>query len=330
MQTTGVTVTGNSMTKTGVDGWNAGGISKQMFDSGDGYVEWTATETNKYRLVGLSQWNVDEGYADPDIGVNLQANGIIGVFENTVSKGTFGAFTAGDVFRVSVESGVFKCYRNAALFYTSATQPPKYPIIVDSSMYGNGSTVTNAKIYGLISDPAHYLLAMGDSKTFQNGFQAFLALDIGYTMIDSLAANSRTTAQAKSIIDADLASHRRFAGTEAVLINFGAAEVQAMPTQANFEADMTYIADAIHVKWPTAQVYIMRPWRRGEDADSDTLATWIGNVVASRSTFVHLGPDERVFLENGDNGVTYTSDGVHPNVAGYELTATQWRTVLGY
>jgi lysophospholipase L1-like esterase len=44
----------------------------------------------------------------------------------------------------------------------------------------------------------------------------------------------------------------------------------------------------------------------------------------------HVGPDRRVYLEGGDDGVTYTSDGVHPNAAGASLEAAQLKTALGH
>jgi lysophospholipase L1-like esterase len=68
----------------------------------------------------------------------------------------------------------------------------------------------------------------------------------------------------------------------------------------------------------------MRAWRRDLDAECNTLAGWIDDIVALRSD-CHVGPDERVFLENGDDGATYTGDGTHPNAAGYQLTADEWR-----
>ena len=87
----------------------------------------------------------------------------------------------------------------------------------------------------------------------------------------------------------------------------------------------------MHTKWASAKIYCMRPWYLAYSAAADTCATWIAAVIAARSSFCYLGPDERVFLENGDGGATHIGgDGVHPNAAGYALTAAQWRSVLGY
>ena len=63
----GVTVTGNSLTKTAATGWgNAGAVSTQQIASGDGYVEFTASETTTYRMLGLSNGNTNASYEDID------------------------------------------------------------------------------------------------------------------------------------------------------------------------------------------------------------------------------------------------------------------------
>lgn len=136
----------------------------------------------------------------------------------------------------------------------------------------------------------------------------------------------------QAAIDASLAAYTGKPVSN-VLFNLGsndAAGIPTNPTQAEWEADIGYILDAMRVKWPSVKVYMMRPWRRNYNANCDTMAGWIDNVISTRATWAILGPDERVFLENGDNGVTYTVEGVHPNPAGYALTAAQWQTALGY
>lgn len=112
------------------------------------------------------------------------------------------------------------------------------------------------------------------------------------------------------------------------LINFGANDVGSLPAKATWVANYIAICDALREKWSAVQVYLMRPWRRNYATECDTVADWIDEIVATR-TWVHIGPDERVFLENGDDGATYTVDGIHPNAAGYALTAAQWQTVMG-
>ena len=153
----------------------------------------------------------------------------------------------------------------------------------------------------------------------------------GILGVGSLARGGATVASSKALIDADLATMIPDTGLwlRYILINLGANDVANMPSQAQFESDLGYYMDAYHTKYPNAKVYVMRPWRRNFNTNCNTLAGFIANVVAARSAWAFLGPDERVFLENGDDGVTYTVEGIHPNTAGYALTATQWQTALG-
>lgn len=176
---------------------------------------------------------------------------------------------------------------------------------------------------------------IGDSKTSGNNFQPQLVQKLQENTRISwqenptrYATSGWTVADVAAGIDAALAA--RSGNPEFVLINLGANDAAAMPAEADYKTNYLYILDAIHVKYASAQIYLMRTWRRGLGTESNTLAGWIADIVSSRSSFVHLGPDERVFLENGDDGVTYTAEGVHPNAAGYTLTARQWRYAMGY
>ncbi|HKO95406.1 MAG TPA: RHS repeat-associated core domain-containing protein, partial [Pyrinomonadaceae bacterium] len=121
--------------------------STQSIASGDGYVETTISESNKYRMIGLSNGDSHQNYNDidfafyPAIGASLQ------VYEGGVSKGTFGSYATGDVLRVAVEGGMVKYRKNGTLLYTS-TVSPTYPLLVDTSFYSNGATLNNVVING--------------------------------------------------------------------------------------------------------------------------------------------------------------------------------------
>lgn len=147
--------------------------------------------------------------------------------------------------------------------------------------------------------------------------------------MQTLSVGGATVATMAGRIVADLAAADP-AAPDYILLNLGANDVSALPAEATWKADLATVIDGMNAKWPATKVYLMRPWRRGEATDCDTLAGWIADVVAARSAWAFMGPDERVFLENGDDGVTYTSDGIHPNAAGYALTAAQWKATLGY
>lgn len=131
----------------------------------------------------------------------------------------------------------------------------------------------------------------------------------------------------QALIAADLAAISD-QSVSAVLFNLGANDIGR--DAASWAVLAGQIVDAMKVKWPALRAYFMRPWMRNQAATVTSVADGIDIVIAARPTWCFLGPDERVFLENGDNGVTYTVDGIHPNAAGYALTAAQWKTVLGY
>jgi len=141
----GVSALGNSLTKNSADGWNAGAVSTQTIASGDGYVEFTATETNKHRRIGLSNGDTNQSWEDIDFCLYLNADGTVYINEGTNPRGNFGAYATGDVFRVAVEGGVVKYRKNGALLYTS-TNAPTYPLLVDTSLHDNGSTLSNVMI----------------------------------------------------------------------------------------------------------------------------------------------------------------------------------------
>ena len=143
----GVTVTGNSLTKTAASAWgNAGAISTQQIASGDGYVEFTASETNTYRMLGLSNGNTNASYDDIDFAL-YQYAGQIQVYENATFKGTFGTYVVGDSLRVAVVGGVVKYCKNGTVFYTS-TKMPVYPLLVDTALFTQGATLSSAVLSG--------------------------------------------------------------------------------------------------------------------------------------------------------------------------------------
>ena len=197
--------------------------------------------------------------------------------------------------------------------------------------------------------PAEHWISYGDSKTFGASWQAtlynranlakFPAMQFDWRVLTAtpttnaahagiLARNGSTPATMQALIDADLAAMTT-PPVSKVLFNLGANDMGGLPAEATWEGNVLYLLDAFRAKWPTVEVYIARPWRRGFDADSDTLAGWIGTVVAARS-FAHLGPDERVTIKAGDNGNTNTWDGVHYSPTGASAWASAWVTALGY
>jgi len=184
--------------------------------------------------------------------------------------------------------------------------------------------------------PTTPVFLFGDSKTMElsgGGYARPLRDLTQYrrhpVSTEILGTSGATAAIYVTIIDASLAGVTETGITD-VLVNLGANDVISLPIEGTWKANMAYLLDAFHAKWPAARVFVIRPWKRDEAADCNTLATWISDLVSARSRWAFLGPDERTFLEGGDDGATYTSDGTHPNGSGYVLTAQQWKTVLDY
>lgn len=200
-------------------------------------------------------------------------------------------------------------------------------VLLPSSVYGLGFTVTST---GTTS-----LMTYGDSKTWLMGWQSSLQSSISaggvITPVDSITLNGGTVATMKARVDADLAALTNPITPAYLLFNLGVNDVsQGLPAEATWKANAGYILDAFHTRWPSINVYVMKVWdRQGPQNDLDTLNTWIDAVVAARVGWAHVGPNEQVWLEGGDDGATMTYDGVHYSASGNAACAAQWKTVLG-
>jgi hypothetical protein len=92
--------------------------SVQRISNGAGYVEFTATEADKTRMIGLAHDPSELSYASLDFAIKLTTKGVAEVRENNAYAGET-AYAAGDVFRISVENHEVKYYQNGKLFFTS-------------------------------------------------------------------------------------------------------------------------------------------------------------------------------------------------------------------
>ena len=145
-----VIVNGNNLQENCGGCGDSGAQSHQTIASGSGYVEFTASETTTQRAIGLSRGNTDNSRGDIDYAIMLWnvvygGNKIVEIYENDVYKWGPIPYTTGDVFRIAVENGQVKYSKNGTVFYTSANAPA-FPLLVDSSLFTPGSTLTNAVI----------------------------------------------------------------------------------------------------------------------------------------------------------------------------------------
>jgi hypothetical protein len=145
MHTVNATPTGNTLEKTAGCGTcaDAGAVSQQEIPSADGSIDFVPSSTHRF-AVGL---NTDRG-ATTSTTMTYTFNFWADTTWDIRETGTYrtgGGFVAGDVFKIAIESGVVKYYRNGTVVYTS-TVPPTYPLGFDTSLLHMGSRVTNAHI----------------------------------------------------------------------------------------------------------------------------------------------------------------------------------------
>ncbi len=113
-------------------------------------------------------------------------------------------------------------------------------------------------------------------------------------------------------------------------MNIGVNDIIAGTSQASFEADLAYTLDAMHTAWPYCKVGVSKVWLRNYDAQANTMAGWIDNVLATRSAWVTVSDDERVWMKGADNGAAMTLDGIHCSIAGDAERVNQLKAWMGY
>lgn len=114
----------------------------------------------------------------------------------------------------------------------------------------------------------------------------------------------------------------------AALVNLGVNDFGHV-TGAQWIADMETVLDAMHAAWPEADIYLMRPWKRGYDATANLFAGYIDTIIAAKP-YASYGPDERVWLKGSDDGATNTYDGIHYSAAGEAACVAAWKHGLGF
>ncbi len=141
--------TGKTLQKTAGrnDMTDAGANSLQQLVAGDGYVEFTALETNKERYAGLTKDYAGTSDATIDYAIHLTTipyrGGIVAeVRENGVYKSET-TYKSGNLFRIAVEREIVKYYRDGRVFYTSKLKP-SYPLVFDVALLNLNATISNA------------------------------------------------------------------------------------------------------------------------------------------------------------------------------------------
>lgn len=138
---------GNDLQNISGDNWNAGALSQQSIPAGSGFVEFTATETNRYRMAGLGHGDPDPYYTNLDFAFYLIPDGGLLIFEPG-SITWVGSYSTGDRLRISVDGGQVRYWKNGAVVFTSG-RTAQYPLRFDASLATPGASISDAVIsYG--------------------------------------------------------------------------------------------------------------------------------------------------------------------------------------
>ena len=208
-QVVGASASGNDLTKTSPETtWQAGAVSAASL-SGDGFVRFTTGENTTAKMAGLSSGNGNQGYADIDFGIMLNAAGTVSIREAGVLVGGFGTYDAGDVFRVQAEGGVVSYWRNGVLLHTS-TGTPTFPLLVDTSLKTPGATIKDVRItslhfwqnFVLAGAVGNDLTKTSSIDTFNAGASSIASIESGDGHVQFTAGDA-TTSRAAGLSSGD-------------------------------------------------------------------------------------------------------------------------------
>jgi hypothetical protein len=132
--------------------WDAGAVSTKGIISADGYVEMVSQDVGSNRLFGLSNGDSTPSYTEIDFAISIVGTQLY-LFESGIQKATIFPHATGDVLRVAVENGVVVYRKNGAVLYTSSSVP-RYPLLVDTSIYTVGATLGGVVIAGVLENLA--------------------------------------------------------------------------------------------------------------------------------------------------------------------------------
>jgi hypothetical protein len=202
----GVSVSEGTLTKVGTTGWNAGAVSARQVFWADGFVQFSAQETDKRRAAGLSCGDTDQSAADIDFALVLNADATVEVQEGGVSRGIFGSYVTGDRFRVEVRDGAVSYSQNGLLLYSSGV-PPTYPLLADTALYDTGATLGDVVMGDLVCTAAAGVTISAGSltKTGPAGWNAGAAstASIEGDGFVEFTANETNTTRACGLADQD-------------------------------------------------------------------------------------------------------------------------------
>ncbi len=129
--------------------WGGSGAISMRAMPGAGELQVVPGATNAYRMIGLGVSNDSADYRDIEYALYFSINGGLKIYESGVYRGTFGSYTATDVFEVRRDdAGEVTYWKNDAKFFTSPRLSSAENLFVDTSFYTAASKVTEVRWRG--------------------------------------------------------------------------------------------------------------------------------------------------------------------------------------
>lgn len=187
-----------------------------------------------------------------------------------------------------------------------------------------------AKIAAGVNSPRG-ILWVGDSKTIQE-FQIYTLDALNVTPfyqwaelpvkvgIGGIGAANMAARVASDIAAMD------YPPTE-IILNLGANDFATIGDGSTWKTNMTAIITAYHTAFTSANIRIVKAWSRGYAAEIAIANARIDEMYASY-TWLRPGFNENI-LAGGDDGATYTTDGVHYSAAGLALIGAAAAAIIG-
>jgi len=138
-------LSGTTIQKTsGCESCEATAVSAQILSSGNGYLEIPTIQMDKNGWIGLMRSDRPASVANIDYAIGICAAGSLSVRELGAYR-TETTCQPEDIFRVAVEAGAVKYYKNGEMIYQSSLASTQ-PLVVAVALSSPDASVTDAVI----------------------------------------------------------------------------------------------------------------------------------------------------------------------------------------
>ncbi|GEM_PF-2331220 len=148
-----IAISGNSVTKaSGTPAWATSVVSLESYVGG-AYASVRA-DVRCDLLFGLnSDPNTDASYTSLDFAMELQAGGVLAVYESNVARGAIGSYVAGDILAVIFDGSAIRYCKNGAVLFTSSQPAPiGSPLFFDSTFSSGAASLSGIRFGPLSSN----------------------------------------------------------------------------------------------------------------------------------------------------------------------------------